>query len=177
MVKKSCPHCFEPKVTMFLRSLKKHVDVCSKLSEDIRRRQAEQRSKPTKRLRITEKQPAVEAPSGSASSRVVLRPAPAKQTRQQPPAPARQGRFQKSRRTDDWDPEVVRAAYKRRFPFCQVSLTDLPCPKAPDGWDPLSCVFCSEIFADRSTCTKHTMSCPQMPYDEWLRRVRICHHF
>ena len=93
------------------------------------------------------------------------------------PAPARQGRFQKSRRTDDWDPEVVRAAYKRRFPFCQVSLTDLPCPKAPDGWDPLSCVFCSEIFADRSTCTKHTMSCPQMPYDEWLRRVRICHHF
>lgn len=81
--KYSCPHCFEPKVTMFLRSLKKHVDVCSKLSEDIRRRQAEQRSKPTKRLRITEKQPAVEAPSGSASSRVVLRPAPAKQTRQQ----------------------------------------------------------------------------------------------
>ena len=117
---------------MFLRSLKKHVDVCSKLSEDIRRRQAEQRSKPTKRLRITEKQPAwrlewqcVLSCGPSAGARKAD-PAAA-------PAPARQGRFQKSRRTDDWDPEVVRAAYKRRFPFCQVSLTDLPCPKAPDG--------------------------------------------
>ena len=174
--KYSCPHCFEPKVTMFLRSLKKHVDVCSQLSEGIRRRQAEQRSKPTKRLRITDKQPpAVEAPSGSASSRVVLRPMP-KADPAAAPAPARPVRFHKSRRTDDWDPEVVRAAYKKRFPLRQMSLTDLPCPKAPDGWDPLTCMFCSQMFADRSTCTKHTMSCQQMPYDEWLRRVRICHH-
>ena len=173
--KYSCPHCFAPKVTMFLKSLKKHVDSCSQLSEDVRRRQAAQRQRPLAKLRILSKEPSAFGDSGASSSTrmppVTLSSAKSKAA----PAPARPARASVSRRTDDWDPETVRAAYKRRFPLRQMSLTDLPCPKAPDGWDHFKCMFCLKVFSDRTKCTQHTLSCPQMPYDQWLRRVRICH--
>ena len=38
--KYSCPHCFEPKVCRFLRSLKVHVATCKDLPEEVRRRLA-----------------------------------------------------------------------------------------------------------------------------------------
>ena len=43
--KYKCPHCSDPPVCMYLRSLRKHVAQCQNLSQEVRDRQAAQRAK------------------------------------------------------------------------------------------------------------------------------------
>ena len=142
---------------MYLRSLRKHVAQCQQLSREIRDRQAEQRA------RGVEEQPAAPEP-----------PAPDPPADPDPVPPANgQARKFSSRRSDDWVPATVHAAYKKRFPLRQMTLTDLPAPQSPQD-EPCKCPFCSESFSTPAKCGHHSRACPSMPYPEWLRRVRVC---
>ena len=186
--KYACPHCFEPKVCRFLRSLKLHVATCKDLPEEVRRRQAATRAAfqaASAPMRVKGKQaplePSVPAAKAAASSterrpeaRQCLQPAQLVPDVPQPPPLAEPpARVRKSRRSDDWNPTELRAAYKKRYPLRQMSLTDLPAPGIPEGHDLKCCVFCKKTFATTDKCSNHSRACPDMPYDEWLRRIRI----
>ena len=161
--KYTCPHCCNPPVTMFLRSLRTHVAQCAQLSQDVRARQALQRQR------------AQDVPRDNVAPRGPLPPAPLAEAPVAVPNVV-QARPFKSRRKDDWDPVVVREAYKKRFPHRQMSLTDLPAPQIPDHLDNMTGLYCLERFPTSSRCSSHTLACAKMPYKEWLGRVRICQH-
>lgn len=148
---------------MFLRSLRQHVALCSTLSQEVRDRQAAQRQQAASSSSSQAPAPIAPPVPKAAAAPVVV-----------PPEVAAKAR--KSRLRDDWDPVEIRAAYKKRFPHRQMSLTDLPAPQKPDHLDTFTCLYCSEVFATPGKCSHHSRACVQMPYGEWLRRVRICHH-
>ncbi len=176
--KYACPHCFDPPVVMAVRSLQKHVVQCRDLPEEVRRRQAHQRGQPHTRFRLTGKQP---APSATPHSTPTPQPKPKAARQPRPdhriaadalgPDPGR-----KRRMLTDWIPADIRAAYKRRFPLRQMTLTDLPVPHPPEGLHPQTCMFCNEHFDSVTRCSKHSLCCHSMPFDEWIRRVRICQY-
>ena len=59
------------------------------------------------------------------------------------PVPPVNGKVRKlrCRRSDDWDPATVHAAYKKRFPHRQMTMADLPAPQSPED------VLVSVLFA------------------------------
>eukprot|EP00971_Amphidinium_carterae_P152385 3019839-Amphidinium_carterae.2 len=36
----------------------------------------------------------------------------------------------------------------------------------------LQCQFCAQSFKEKRICVTHEKTCPQMPYEDWLSRVR-----
>ena len=165
-----CPHCCDPPVTMYLKSLRKHVELCKLLSSAVRARQAAQRQRALDH--------AIAAPAAPVVPTEVA-PVPvaaAAEPHDAPAVPAAKPKARKSRRNDDWDPQKVREAYQQRFPHRQMSLTDLPAPQPPSHLDNQTCLFCLVKFPSTAKCCHHSLACPKMPYKEWLRRVRVCQH-
>lgn len=91
------------------------------------------------------------------------------------PVPQVNGKVRKLRcwRSDNWDPAIVHAAYKKRFPHRQMTMADLPAPQSPED-DPCKCPFCPLSFPSPGKCGHYSRTCSSIPYPEWLRRVRVC---
>ena len=142
---------------MYLRSLRKHVVQCQNLTQDIRDRQAAQR--------VRGDAPQPEPPAQPAPAPPAV-PAPV------PPVNVKVRKL-RCRRSDDWDPATVHAAYKKRFPHRQMTMADLPAPQSPED-DPCKCPFCPLSFPSPGKCGHHSRTCSSMPYPEWMRRVRVC---
>ena len=140
----SCPHCFEPKVTMFIKSLQKHVEQCQQLPVAVRQQQAAQWQRAidrsqvvTQRVRLYSKRKVAPGVFPIPEAAAVAPKAAPKAAPQ--PGAAKASARRKHRRSDDWDPAAVRANYQRRFPHRQMTLADLPAPAPPEGWDPTVC--------------------------------------
>ena len=68
----------------------------------------------------------------------------------------------------------VRERYMQKNPRRQMTSTDLPNFPIPKGWtNALKCWFCKEDQDCSEARNKHVRSCPQMPYNLWLRRLRV----
>lgn len=159
---------------MFIKSLKKHVEQCQQLPVAVRQQQAAQRQRALDRSQVVTQRIRLNSKSKVAPG-VFPVPKAAAAPKAAPKAAAGQAASSRThRRSDDWDPATVRANYQRRYPHRQMSLTDLPGPAPPAGWDTKVCMYCKHQFATSLKACHHSLSCPDMPYSEWLRRVRIC---
>ena len=85
----------------------------------------------------------------------------------------------------NFEPDVARTAYaekqlRRQYRGVHltrlITLTDLPCPALLPGASKLICRFCQVSFVNTGMRYKHMLTCPHMPYDGWIWRVRVTQH-
>lgn len=173
---------------MYPRSLRPHIEVCRTLPLDVRKRQAEQRTTYFGRKHKVQLSTVAPAASSStavpASSSTAPASMPTRRCRifSKRPAPAA---YKESKPAvgktvapcGDWQLAYlhsVRERYMQKNPRRQMTSTDLPNFPIPKGWtNALKCWFCKEDQDCSEARNKHVRSCPQMPYNLWLRRLRV----
>ena len=194
------PHCLDPPVMQFPRSLRGHIDICKDLPHEVRLRQAEQRA--TKTGRQFKTHLVMSAPSSDSAGAAHVQPpdsgagssadppaAPTASVRDNTLSPTRRRIAVKQARPlafvqeversiapcGDWDLGYLRSCrdkYAVRNPKRQMSLTDLPYPPRDWGTD-LTCWWCSKVFSNNTALLHDVRACPSMPFSLWLRRIRV----
>ena len=183
---------------MGLHSMKRHIGPCSVLPEEVRAATRAGREARTQRstgaasssTAFTQQPVQAQVPASSSTSAPATSlpspPVPPQPVGQPlpPPAPpagpprrlrgkqARPANCTEPRRRVDPKWEQARTSYRVRYPDRQMSITDLPVPQAPA---PRTCPWCNKEFENATARAHHSLACRDMPYDDWLRRVRFVH--
>ena len=173
--KYACPHCLDPPVVQFPRSLREHIKVCQALPREIRQRQAEQRRTAFGRKHREQLPTAAPSTSDANASAAAEAHVPGSEPRFDDGVRRRvRGKrmrplayIQEVSRSvapcGDWDIghlRSLREKYAVKNPKHQMTLTDLPPPPPPGDWDQDRCCWwCKKQFDSISKRNHHVRAC------------------